>query len=307
MACFALGIAGRDVVWELGLSPKYEGDYLSFAFLTCVTIAGLGLVTLIVTGGLRAFCKKLKNGRMLLNVAYYGVATGALYGAGAFLTSHDRMGAGLFNVVDYGITPVATAVMGWLLTRGEFPNGFWKSIAICLVGLVALLSAQDLSTGWAYVALAVALPFFTASQDGLSARLREPEGGGLSAPELLVLRFVPAAAVQAFFATVITKSGINVRIPEVTFPVTILCGFVPMFLLYVVLRRDELARLATWEFLIPVVAFFATLHARPENREPLPLLGALTILVGFALTHRLFRKRQPGAAAGPPIQESPSA
>lgn len=286
LAGFALGIAGRDILWELLLSPSYGEDFTSFAFLLCATIAGLAIVNLIVRGELVAFLRKLGNVRMLEKAAVFGILTGAMYGTGVFLTSHDRMGAGLFNVIDYGITPIATALVGLAVFKGSLPHRFWQLCAVYLMGLVLLLSGGDLSTGWWYATIAMALPFITASSDGLMKWLLSDEGGNLGRSELLILRFAPAAIVLAGFAYFVMGTGINIYLPGQTFTVTVLCGFVPLWLLCTALRDQEMAKLALWEFVIPALAFVGTLHARPENKGWLPLLGAAIILLSFTLSQK---------------------
>src|SRR5439155_8542405 len=120
-----------------------------------------------------------------------------------------------------------------------------------------------------------------ASMDGLTKWLMTEDGGNLTRSELLFVRFVPASAVLAGYAFVF---GDGVRIVAKTEAVTaaVMCGFVPLWLLCTGLGRAGMQQLASWEFVIPGLAFFGTLHARFEqNGQPLAVAGAVLVLAGM--------------------------
>lgn len=277
-AGFALLIAMRDILVELWL----DEDYVALAFLICCTISGLGLLSVLASRKLGALLDKLRSPKLVQKVVLFGVLTGVLYSVGLFLV--QKLGAGLFNMVDYGLTPLATTIVGIVAFKNRFTRKTAAAFLVYLVGMLLLNWGRGME-GWKYIGVAMLLPLITASTDGLSAWLRDPIRGNVGRSELLVLRFLPAAIALGLYALLSPEHGIALNNGVKASVVAVVCGFVPLFLLASVIRPETMGRLAAWEFVIPSIAFFGTLHAHVEdNARPLPVLGATVVLLSMLIS-----------------------
>ena len=136
--------------------------------------------------------------------------------------------------------------------------------------------------GWAWIGIALLSPIGTAISDATTKWLLSPDRANLSRQELLFLRFLPATVLIGVW---INRTGGNIHIHNSGIPIllAVVCGFLPLWLLCTGLGRAALTKYAVWEFLIPAVAFFATLPVRPENLRLTTAVGALVILLAVVL------------------------
>lgn len=288
-AAFAVLIALRDVSFELFLQEKP----VAFAFLVCATIATLAVVIVTLQRGWSALLSKLCEKGALPRAVLLSLLSGAIYGGGFYLVS--LMGAGTFHTINYGLMPVAAAVVGASLFGGTIPRTFWLAFCTYLVGLGLLMAETEELRSWAYAGVAMIVPVVTAVCDGLTKwLLNKDRPKHLKPSEALAVRFVPATAALGIYAAV---AGHSVTIENVApaLTVAVLFGFVPLGLLCIGLVKASMQTYAPWLFLIPAIAFFGTLHAHPESVRPLPIAGAVLMMVGVVVCVLLGRRSPPGA------------
>lgn len=294
-AWFAILIAMRDISAELFL----DEDPVSLAFLVSSTIVLLSLGMVFVRGSFFELVEKLKRPGAMWRASVLGIVSGGIYGGLFYLIGH--MGAGLFNLIDYGLIPIATAATGIIFFKERLR---WELVLACfvyLVGLVLLMAYREMF-GASLIFFALFCPFATAASDGLTKWLLDPGRGNLSRPQLLIVRFLPAAFALALFAYFGSGKGLQiVNIPGGLL-VSVLFGWLPLYLLCTGLGREGLARLASFEFIIPGIAFFGTLAWHwEESARPLPLLGACLVLSGiFVSEAKLFGRSKTGSRESPP-------
>lgn len=270
---FAVLIATRDILTELFLHE----DAISLAFLVTATIAGISCVGIVCSGRLPSFLRKIRKPQAIKCSVILGVIMAIAFGVGFFLIK--KIGAGLFNLVDYGLTPLLTAGIGVLFFKEKLRPGFFISFLLYLIGIVLIVCELPIY-GLKWIALTMIIPVAIASSDGLTKWLLDPQKGHLDRLELLVVRFAPAAILLAIYANLSPLgTGIHFAAFSHALAVAVICGFIPLYLLCTALGRQGLTELAVWEFIIPAIAFFATLPAHWADHARLgPILGALIIL-----------------------------
>lgn len=280
LTLFAVLIALRDVTKELGLS---EEDSISFAFAVTGVIAVLALVVVLAKpGGIKPCTIRLRNPRVAGAAAILGVSAALIYVVTFAMI--DEMGAGLFNLIDYGAAPILTAGIGVVAFRNKAPRWLLLSFAMYVSG-IALLHFERHDVNVLLVLIALCSPIATAASDGLTAWMLSPDGGGLSRSELLLVRFTPASLGILGF-TAVTRHDLSLVNPPVVLGTATVLGFVPMWLLCsgLIVGKKNLVELAVAEYLIPVLAFVLTLPARAdEHFAPVPIVGALLVLVALTL------------------------
>lgn len=282
---FALLIGLRDVgsEWILRYKPSEEAACL--AFVICATITVLSLLLLLLERGLPELLRKLSSPRVMSRVAVVSISASVVYYVTFKMVGDNRIGAGLFNLFDYGLSPILTGVLGIVIFRNILTPRLLAATVIFVVGILLLYRGTDTSGDWSWVAVAVLSPVGTSISDATSKWLLSPEGGKMSRAELLFVRFLPATALIGIW--IVANGGtIHVHHPTATIPLAIFCGFLPLWLLCTVLGRSSLTKYAVWEFLIPGVAFFGTLQFHPENLSGWRITGAL-VIASAVVSHEL--------------------
>jgi drug/metabolite transporter (DMT)-like permease len=268
---FAVLIAGRDIFYE----TRFKEGPTTFAFWIAATITLASAAILVKKGSFRGLLAKVSQPGIRWRVGVVGALAAAIY----WLTFAmiGKLGAGDFNLVDYGLSPLLTACVGFAFFAGERPRAaILLAFALYLSGLWMMVEHQKPNLEFLFLAMVSSLA--TAVSDGLAKWLLGDER--LSRPELMFLRFAPACPVL-FAAALMTGDGWQLRTWPVSLPVVILCGFVPMWLLYSALGHAALNRYAIWEFLIPAAAFLGTLPWHPEHWHKLPITGSVLIVLGL--------------------------
>lgn len=283
-ATFVVLIALRDILSELWLRE----NPVVFAFAISALTSGISLTVILIRGDLKLLMSKLCKKGVLMRAIPLGFLSVFIYGLGYYLVK--RVGAGLFNVVDYGLTPIATVLLASLMFSEKIKKGFGLSILLYIIGVILLNWYRPMS-GIVYLLPILAIPLAVSLSDGLTKWLLSADKGGFNKEELLVVRFLPGALVTAvismFFA-----GGIVVQDTLPLILVSVFCGWLPLWILCAALTKANLSELAYWELLIPSLAFFGTLHLHlDENARFVPIVGALLILATQPLLTYISRRK----------------
>lgn len=275
---FALLLGARDVGAELIFKQRALEVALCFAFLICLTITTISLVIILRQRGLVALVRKIAPRHIFLRVLVVGGSAAIVYAVTFYMIY--GVGAGYFDLFDYGLAPLLTAAIGIAF----FGNVITKRLLLATLAYVAgvFLLLWHGTKGWAWIGIAVLSPVGTAVSDAMTKWLLSPEKGNLSRSELLFVRFLPATALIGL-GIVLTGGGLHLHDAPLSIPLAVIGGFLPLWFLCTGLGRAALTKYAVWEFLIPAVAFFATLPLRPENRTLNSTFGAIIILMAVVI------------------------
>lgn len=290
---FALLLGARDVGAELLFKNQAAEARSCFAFLICLTITTLSLFLIILRRGLRELLSKLLNRRILLRVLLVSVSAAVVY-----LVTFEmigRLGAGLFDMFDYGLAPILTGALGIMLFRNEFtPRLLFAALAYA-AGIFLLFWGHQ-TVSWMLLVIALLSPVGTAISDATSKWLLSEHGGNMTRSELLFVRFLPATVLSGGWILA-TGGKIHLHSGAMSIPLAVFCGFLPLWLLCTGLGRAALTQYAVWEFLIPAVAFFATLPLHPEHLTLKATSGAAIIIIAVVLHEIKWRPRTRGLKA----------
>ena len=291
-ATFVVLIAMRDILSELWL----EENPIVFAFMVSSVTAGISILHLSLRGGFQDLVAKLRRPAVLIKALPLGALSAFIYGLGYYLVK--QVGAGLFNVVDYGITPLATLVLGKLMFGEKLGRSFTPAFIFYCAGLI-MLNVYRSMTGILFLIPILAIPVAVSLSDALTKWLLGEDKGGLSKEELLIVRFLPGALVTAALCYS-TLGGIPIEKPVALITVSLACGWLPLWILCTVLAKANLSQLAYWELVIPALAFFGTLHLHQDsNARFIPVLGALLILTANPLANWITEKSKRTKALHP--------
>ena len=293
LMAFVVTAVGRDVTYEAFLSDAIDG--LSFALLVCVAVATSSLLWLIGTGQLTDLRAHLTRRSVQGRVLLLGPMTGLVYGVTFSLIARDSMGAGLFNLVDGGLTPLLTALIGIVAWREQANRRFVLAFASYLIGIGALFSGYSWQ-GLSLLAIAVLSPIGTAGSYGLQKWLLEDAAGGLTYAQVLLVRFLPAAFTIWAYMSLISGEAPHLERPALSIPLALGLGTPPVVLLCSALSMNSLKRFSAWFFLIPAGAYLTTLPLRPDNLSVVRVLGAVLILSCIVVMER--SERRPSEVQG---------
>jgi len=286
-AFFALLLGARDVGAELLFKGQAAEARSCFAFLICLTITVLSLLIVIAQADLLGLLRKILDRRILPRLILVGVSAAVVY-----LVTFEmigRLGAGVFDLFDYGLAPILTGALGVMLFHNLMtPRLLFAALAYA-AGIFLLFWGNQMA-GWVLVVVAILSPVGTAVSDATTKWLLSKEGGNMTRAELLLVRFLPATAL---IGTWILGTGgeIHLHSAWASLPLAVFGAFLPLWLLCTGLGRSSLTKYAVWEFLIPAVAFFATLPLHPEHLTLKAISGAVIIILAVALHEIKWRPR----------------
>lgn len=279
-AGFALLLAFRDVATELVL---FNENALWLSFVVCATICALSSLQLALRRSWSTLLAKLRTPGASTRALLLGVTSGGIYLGIFFLIG--RMGAGLWGMIDYGLIPLATAIVGHFQFKERLTRDFFGAFIVYFTGITVLMVGRGGFVGASLIAIAIALPIASALSDGWTKWLLKPTNAALTKSEVLVVRFLPAAIALYCLASIASGKVVPqiVDIPN-TLLVSAVGGWMPLMLLCTGLGIAGMKKLAVWEFTIPAATFFGTLHHHPENQGYWPIIGAVVVISGILVS-----------------------
>lgn len=277
-AGFALLLAFRDVSTERFLSGE---NPVWLSFIVCATILTLSFVYILVNRQ-RGLLKKLRTPGAMRRAMLLGLFSGGIYLGVFFIIG--QLGAGLAGLIDYGLIPLATAVVGAAMFKEKLTSDFFAAFFVYLFGLTILMVTRgEFVPSW-LLGIAILPPVASAISDGFTKWLLDEKNAGLTKAELLVVRFLPAVLVLYAIAAITSKSLIpQIASPSKTIVVAIVGGWLPLMLLCTGLGKAGMNKLAAWEFTIPALIFLATVDLHPEYIG-FPMVGAVIVLSGIVIS-----------------------
>ncbi|PYS92781.1 MAG: hypothetical protein DMF64_07955 [Acidobacteria bacterium] len=282
-AGFALLLAFRDVATELFLSTQTatKEKTLWLSFMVCGTILTLSCIRLLVRGQLGLLHKLMTPGA-LRKATTLGLLSGGIYFLIFFIIG--QLGAGVAGLIDYGLIPLATAVVGAMMFKEKLSADFYGAFFVYLLGITILMVSRNEFIPLWLLGVAVLPPVASALSDGCTKWLLDEKNAGLTRAELLIVRFSPAVLVLYVLAAGTSGSLMpQIDAPFKTLAVAVVGGWVPLMLLCTGLGMAGMKKLAAWEFTIPAVVFLGTLHRHPEN-VGVPMVGAILVLSGIVIS-----------------------
>lgn len=284
-AAFAVLLSCRDIGYDYLFSKSLSP--LLFAAITTsvvsVVAAILGWRDILTKHMLRLI---LTHGNWL-RVLVLGVTVASVY----WITFHmvSAVGAGLFNLIDYGLTPLFTAIAGVVVFKERPGPRIWIGWLVYLSGIVMLFGRVP-SLSLVNVGIAACSPIATTISDSMSKRLLTSTQCQFTRNQVLVCRFAFAAPllwclvafrwpIDAPTATPLASTALGAIV------FLLACGYGPLWFLMRGLQKKQLVQLSAWEFAIPLLTLIGTVPLHHEvYLRPMVAAGAFLVLGSIALT-----------------------
>jgi len=271
-------LAGRDIIAEIRYDDVPRAVIVPHVLIV-VFISSLAL--LLWNGGWRCLRVKLRDSYNFLLSCVVSVLTLVIYSATYFLIQTDIMGAGLFNVIDFGLNPILLSVIGVRLF-GERPRRHIRlALSLFVVGIILMFLRRPLD-GAPWIPVAVAGTTAMAASDTICKYLLASRE--YQKLEILVVRFaIPCVASLAYIAWFDWRVEWSISVELIGY--SILFAFFPLYVLYHVLGRADLSSLGRWEILLPLLVYAGTLHLHLDDLlwPQWPIFGALIVLLAFLM------------------------
>jgi len=294
LTSFVVLLASRDIAYELWLRPYFGfpgfddgvSKAMAIAVLGCAFVSLASALFVTFQGRWKHLIERLKAPGVAWRATSMGALCAVVYGV--TFTLIGEVGAGLFDLIDWGLAPFATAGLAiafWPQQNRDIRRSIlWLSLTVGLAGLVGLYATGPLQrTSPQWILIALSSPLATAGGLALQSWLLQSEGGDLNRSEVLFLRFTPAAVVLAALCFSWYRAFPHVEDPAVTLLPAMALFALPAVAVCWALVRAALGRFAAWEFAIPALTFFGTLHAHADHRRPLPIAMACLVVSGVLL------------------------
>ncbi len=288
-------LAGRDIAWDLWLQDGFGfrdttsalSRGIAYVIFSFALIVSFSMAFITARGDWKNFRTRVSRFPALWRSAAMSLSAGAIYVV-TFVVIVE-IGAGLFDLIDWGLAPFFTAGIGIV---------FWKdkvrlpvlaaALTLGLAGLTSLYFLGALGESRAgeeplLMIVALTSPLLTAVSFSWQRWLLLPDQGGMSRAEVLLVRFGPSLVALTLFA--LLHYGSLPLLPSSWLELLVAgsLGALPAVLVCFALVLAGLGRFAAWQFAIPTVAFLGTLPAYPEHSDILSLGSALAIVAGVVL------------------------
>lgn len=201
-----------------------------------------------------------------------------------FLAIASPLGAGLNSFVDYGTTPLFTAITGALLLGEKLNKRFWYSATLGLSG-VFLFSisriSSDLSMSFAWLLGLTYALVSSLSSAAYRVYSKQLLSVGMDKSQILFYRLFGVTISLSVYAYI----GKEVVQVEAILPVLItgIIGFsLPLFLILYVLEHMEIRQFAILWFLLPLITYFVSFGFGYTDVYVLDALAAICIVLGVS-------------------------
>lgn len=267
---FAAFLSLRDILADYILAENAT----SLAWLVCTCIALYALLHLLATRKITGLARKVfGSARFFGFAALLSVFAAAIYWITFALIQHHKMGAGLFNVVDYGLSPILTAMLGYAIWKEQLLKAHVASLLVYVAGILLLYSSESF-TGQSLILIALMSPFATAASDAISKVLLKNK---FSREEVLLIRFAPASALLFALAYFSEAGPVIVNWPAAL--VVAILGVLAIWFLYDGLAGGPLTYLAVWETSIPALVFLGTLPKHLHKISDLTMVSGVGLII----------------------------
>lgn len=280
---FAISIATRDIAFDLFISKNYHPVVFSLALLASTSFFGLSF---LILSNEKSSIKTIKEPRFIFLCLGIGALAAYLYGTAFILIKN--VSAGMFNLIDYGFTPIFTLIIGFLYFKEKLDRLLIPIIILFFFGMLMVHSGKP-TDSIISVGVILTLPIGTAISDAITKILLSDYK--ISRNQLIVLRFLPASLIIFIVSHKINatpKLDLNSTLELLTYG--FLFGYLPILFLFKGLKEGKLSSLSMTEFSIPIISLIFTLPFNLDSYgRPIQLLGITLMIIVIFLCSRILK------------------
>ncbi|MEY8827699.1 DMT family transporter [Sedimentitalea sp. XS_ASV28] len=286
------------LIWSTGfIGAKFGLPYMEPLFLLVTRYA---LVLVLFGAGLLIWRKRLLAARDVPAQLLVGVLIHGAYLAGVFYSISRGIPAGLVAII-VGMQPILTALLGWLWLDERLSRATIAGLALGFAGILLVVSGAGALSGQG-----------TLDRPGLAATLLALLGISLGTilqkrcgGDVPVLAGTTVQYVGALLATLPLMLLFETRQVTLSWPLVLTMTWLVLgisvlaiSLLMVMIRRDQVARVTSYFYLVPPLAMLQAWLFFGETISPLSALGTALVISGLYL---VIRKSQRAAGADRPL------
>nr|VFK65818.1 MAG: hypothetical protein BECKUNK1418G_GA0071005_10713 [Candidatus Kentron sp. UNK]VFK71564.1 MAG: hypothetical protein BECKUNK1418H_GA0071006_10723 [Candidatus Kentron sp. UNK] len=247
---FSIGIVLRDFIYFIFFSEKIEP--VTYA---CINVGVLFFIPLIFS-----FVRPIKMVKRISSIGIYEYIIVVILGLlCAYIYTYfwilKELTPGLFNIIDYGATPILTGIFGIIIFKEYIGINVLLLYPIYIIGLSLLVSAEAVNVKLMLVSLT--FPLATSVSDVLVKKLMSLNDFWIS-DRILFIRFAIAFPFLFFYSlghiTIIEWDYFLYGVIA-----AILFGYFPMKFLVIGIRIGKMSDLAMYEMLIPLLSFLGSI------------------------------------------------
>ncbi|MBL4900611.1 MAG: DMT family transporter [Colwellia sp.] len=261
---------------KLGLPHSTPLSFLSLRFIAA------GLILLFIA---KWFGKKLPNCREVIHISVAGSLTVCLFSIGVFVSIDMGISPALSALI-IALQPILVAIFAQKLVNERLNLAQWFGLFFGFFGVSIVVSHSITSTSFSWVAIGMSVlallgvTFGNLYQKRYCADMDLFYGGAIQS---LVSGLI-CLALLLFFDNFKVTWVYEFIISLVYMIVGVSLG--ALSLLYIMIQRGEVSRVASVFYLVPVSAAVSAYFLFGETIEEATLLGASIIALGIFLTNR---------------------
>lgn len=282
------------VLWATGfIGARYAMPWAEpFTFLWIRFALTFGVLLLIIP----LVKAKAIGPRNAFHASIAGVLMHGVYLGGVFWAVRNGLPAGFAGLI-VGLQPMLTAVIAGLFLGEKVTGKHWLGLVVGLVGVVTVLSPKfgSISGGVTVATIGAAVVAVIAMSVGTVWQKRFVATADLVTVTLY--QYVGGWAVT-FLVSLLFETQHVVLNGELVFAMAWLVFVLSLgaiFLLMILIREGEVARVASLFYLVPAVTALMAWFLFDETLTPVQLVGMAITTFGVALATRR-SVRQPAAA-----------
>ncbi|NQY89995.1 MAG: DMT family transporter [Colwellia sp.] len=261
---------------KLGLPHSTPLSFLSLRFITA------GLILLFIA---KCFGNQLPNWREVMHISVAGSLTVCLFSIGVFV-SIDMGLAPAISALIIALQPILVALFAQKLVNERLNLAQWLGLFLGFCGVAVVVNDSITSTSFSWFAIGMSVlallgvTFGNLYQKRYCADMDLFYGGALQSlvSGLICLALLP------FFESFKVAWVDEFIISLVYMIVGVSLG--ALSLLYIMIQRGEVSRVASVFYLVPVSAAVSAYFLFGETIKEATLLGASIIALGIFLTNR---------------------
>ncbi|WP_025029215.1 DMT family transporter [Nitratireductor aquibiodomus] len=282
------------LLWATGfIGARYAmpwAEPFTFLWVRCALTFGVLLLIIPMVNA------KAIGPRNAFHAAIAGVLMHGVYLGGVFWAVRHGLPAGFVGLI-VGLQPMLTAVIAGLFLGEKVTGKHWLGLLVGLVGVVTVLSPKfgSISGGVTVATIGAAVVAVIAMSVGTVWQKRFVATADLVTVTLY--QYVGGWAVT-FLVSLMIETQEFVLNGELVFAMTWLVFVLSLgaiFLLMILIREGEVARVASLFYLVPAVTALMAWFLFNETLTPVQLVGMAITTFGVALATRR-TPRQPAPA-----------
>ncbi|MBY6118119.1 DMT family transporter [Mameliella alba] len=285
------------LIWSTGfIGAKFGLPYMEPFFLLVVRYA---LVLVLFSFGLLLWRKRLLAVHDIPSQLLIGVLIHGAYLAGVFYAISQGIPAGLVAII-VGMQPILTALLGWFWLGDGLERSTLTGLVLGFAGILLVISGAGALPGRGGLdSIGLAATVLALLGISLGTVLQKRLGGDVPVLAGTMVQYIGALLATLPLMLLFETQQVTLTWPLVLTMTWLVLGIsvLAISLLMVMIRRDQVARVTSYFYLVPPLAMLQAWLFFGETISALSGLGSILVIAGVYL---VIRRNQANAGLGRP-------